>query len=140
MNAEEMWKQSGLSGSYEAWSFGEDADRLADLVKRGIKTATCSAYLFYEMEGDSLPSVGDHSVILNAREEAVCIIETTKVSIVPFKEVPAEHAWKEGEGDRSLACWRRVHEKFFKAELTETDQDFSTKMSIVLEEFQVVYR
>ena len=46
MTAEEMWKKSGLTGEYEAWSFGDDADELARLVKEGIKTATCSALCF----------------------------------------------------------------------------------------------
>ena len=35
MTAEEMWKESGLTGEYEAWSFGDDADVLAGLVKDG---------------------------------------------------------------------------------------------------------
>ena len=47
MTAEKMWQKSGLNGKYEAWSFGDDSDRLAELVKCGKKTATCSVYLFY---------------------------------------------------------------------------------------------
>ena len=47
MTAEELWKSSGLEGTYEAWAFGEAPDKLADLVVRGIKTATCSAYDLY---------------------------------------------------------------------------------------------
>ncbi len=40
MTAEELWEKSGIDGEYEAWAFGDDADRLAELVKTGIKTAT----------------------------------------------------------------------------------------------------
>ncbi len=40
MTAEELWKKSGLTDEYEAWAFGEAADKLADLVVMGIKTAT----------------------------------------------------------------------------------------------------
>lgn len=32
MTTEELWKKSGLTGTYEAWSFGEMPDKLADLV------------------------------------------------------------------------------------------------------------
>ena len=32
MTAEEMWKASGLTGEYEAWSFGEVPDKLASSV------------------------------------------------------------------------------------------------------------
>ena len=32
MTAEELWKKSGLAGTYEAWPFGGAPDKLADLV------------------------------------------------------------------------------------------------------------
>ena len=139
MTAVEMWKQSGLAGEYDAWSFGDDADGLAALVRGGIKTATCSAYDLYEAEGEDLPQAGDTSVILDSRDEAVCIIRTTRVYIVPFDEVSAEHAFREGEGDRSLEYWRKVHEAFFKEELTSAGLEFSGNSRVVCEEFEVVY-
>ena len=78
-------------------------------------------------------------MILDSREEAVCVIRTTRVFTVPFDQVTAEHAQKEGEGDRSLAHWRRVHEDFFRAELAEAGLEFSPDMPVVCEEFEVVY-
>ena len=96
MTAEELWKKAGLSGSYEAWSFGGDPDRLAALVTTGIKTATSSAYDLYAIDDEPLPRVGDYSVVLNSAEEAVCIIRTTAVYIVcPLTvSVPAMLFWK----------------------------------------------
>ena len=139
MTAIEMWKQSGLAGEYDAWSFGDDADGLAALVRGGIKTATCSAYDLYEAEGEDLPKAGDTSVILDSRDEAVCIIRTTRVYVIPFDEVTAEHAFREGEGDRSLEYWRQVHEAFFKEELASAGLEFSGNSKVVCEEFEVVY-
>ena len=81
MTAGELWKQSGLTGIYEVWAFGEAPDKLASLVKDGIKTATCSAYDLYEAEDESLPVVGEYSVILDSHDEAVCIIRTEKVYV-----------------------------------------------------------
>ena len=63
---------------------------------------------------DELPQVGEYSVILNGKEEAVCVIRTKEVFILPFNEVPESHAFAEGEGDRSLDYWRRVHKEFFE--------------------------
>ena len=68
MTPDELWKESGLTGEYEAWAFGESPDKLAALVKDGIKTATCSAYDLYEIENESLPKAGEYSIILNSRE------------------------------------------------------------------------
>ena len=138
MTAEEMWRASGLTGDYEAWSFGDDADGLAELVKNGVKTATCSALAFYKIEDEELPQVGEYSVILDSAENAVCIIRTTKVYVTTFDAVTKEHAFKEGEGDRSLEYWRTVHRRFFTEELQETGLPFDEKLELVCEEFEVV--
>jgi uncharacterized protein YhfF len=123
MTAPELWnkfsKENTIENtSYEAWCFGDDPDKLAELVLSGEKTATSSAELWYTEEGEHMPCVGEYSVILNSKGEAVCIIQTTKVTVVPFDQVTPEHACKEGEGDKSLAYWRVVHEDFFRKKLT----------------------
>ena len=140
MTAEELWQESGLSGSYEAWPFGEAPDKLAALVMQGTKTATCSSYDWYEAHNEPIPRVGDYSVILDSNDEAVCIIKTIKVDIVEFNKVSAEHAYKEGEGDRSLAYWREVHSEFLTNELASIHRTFDENARVVCEEFEVVYK
>ena len=140
MTPEELWERSGLAGTYEAWSFGEAPDKLADLVLQGIKTATCSAYDLYQINNEPLPQAGDYSVILNSSEEAVCIIKTIKVYVTEFKNVSEEHAFKEGEGDRSLEYWRQVHESFLTNELAAVHKGFDEGTKVVCEEFEVVYK
>ena len=140
MTPEELWERSGLAGTYEAWSFGEAPDKLADLVLQGIKTATCSAYDLYQINTEPLPQAGDYSVILNSSEEAVCIIKTIKVYVTEFKNVSEEHAFKEGEGDRSLEYWRKVHESFLTNELASVHKEFDENTKVVCEEFEVVYK
>ena len=140
MTPEELWERSGLAGTYEAWSFGEAPDKLADLVLQGIKTATCSAYDLYQINTEPLPQAGDYSVILNSSEEAVCIIKTIKVYVTEFKNVSEEHAFKEGEGDRSLEYWRKVHESFLTNELAAVHKGFDENTKVVCEEFEVVYK
>ena len=139
MTAEEMWMQSGLTGKYEAWSFGETPDKLAALVKDGIKTATCSAYDLYEAESENLPEAGEYSVILDSHEDAVCIIQTKKVYVAAFDRVTAEHAFQEGEGDRSLDYWRKIHKDFLKKELAAINRSFDGNTKVVCEEFKMVY-
>ena len=140
MTAEELWKRSGLAGTYEAWPFGEAPDKLADLVVQGIKTATCSAYDLYLINNEPLPREGDYSIILNSNEEAVCIIKTLKVYVTAFDQVSAEHAFKEGEGDRSLEYWRKVHINFLTNELASVNKTFDKNTKVVCEEFEVVYK
>lgn len=145
MSGKELWEafvmEKHLAACpYEAWAFGMEADRLAHLVLTGEKTATASAYSLYELENEPLPAAGEYSVILDSKDNAVCVIQTNKVSIVPFHAVSAEHAYKEGEGDKSLDSWRKVHEKFFTEQLNIVGLEFTPDMKVVCEEFAVVYK
>ena len=147
MNAEQLWnaycEASGTDRNtpYEAWAFGGAPDKLADLVARGIKTATASGYDLYFLEGEEepLPKPGDYSVILNSNDEAVCVIKTVRTSVVPFLEVSEEHAFREGEGDRTLAYWRAVHEEFFTRDFAESGEVFTDQSRILCEEFEVCF-
>ena len=144
MTHQEMWAayraaSSDAGEEYEAWAYGDDPDGLAELTRAGIKTATASAGVWYGRGEEPLPQAGEYSVILDSREEAVCVIRTTRGFTVPFDEVGAEQAFREGEGDRSLAYWRRVHEDFFRAELAEAGLEFSPEMPVVCEEFEMVW-
>lgn len=143
MTAEKMWEAyataNSITAGYDAWAFGDDPDKLARLVLEGTKTATASAYPFYELEEEELPKAGQYSVILNAQEEAACIIRTERVFVIAFDEVNERQAWKEGEGDRSLSYWRSVHERFFRKELEQVGLSFSNRMKVVCEEFIRVY-
>lgn len=145
MSGKELWeefiKKSKLSISdYDMWSFGVDADNLANLVAIGDKTATSSAYPLYELENEPLPTIGCYSIILDSKDNAVCIIQTKKVTVVPFNKVSEEHAYKEGEGDKSLTFWKKVHEKFFTECLSQVGLRFTPAMKVVCEEFEVVYK
>lgn len=144
MKPEDMWerycKNNHLSSEvYEAWAFGSEPDKLAELVLQGVKTATSSLYTLYELEQEFLPKEGSYSVILDSREDAKCIIKTTRVYVVPFNKVSDTHAYREGEGDRSLAYWREVHKEFFAYCLKEVGLSFSETMDVVCEEFEIVY-
>jgi len=124
-----------------AWSFGADseqADDLLALVLDGTKTATAGALWDYETEGERLPRVGDLSIILDGSDLPRALIRATSVEVVPFDQVPADHAAAEGEGDLSLAYWREVHQRFF-TEVATHEHGFSEQMPVVLERFELLY-
>ena len=124
-----------------AWAFGatpEQADDLLALLLSGIKTATAGALWDYEAEGEALPSPGALGIVTDGRGVPHALIVTTQVEVVPFDEVSAEHAYLEGEGDRSLATWREVHERFF-TEHAVHGHGFRRDMPVVLQRFAVLY-
>ncbi len=143
---QKMWQdfkeiQPDAPETYEAWAFGDSkemAGELAALVLEGTKTATASNYSMYE-EDEELPYVGLYNIILNGEGQAIAVAVTTSVEIVPFDQVTEEHAYLEGEGDRSLEYWREVHEDFFVRELEEAGQRFHENIPVVCERFEVIY-
>ncbi len=134
----EYWKDNEQPKSVSAWQFGADPDYLAQLVIEGVKTATCSAYIFYELENESLPTTEDYSVILNSEERPIAIIKTNEVTVTPMNEVSIDFAVAEGEGDRTYRYWWQAHETFFTNELNAIGQEFSEDMLLVCERFEVI--
>ena len=145
MTAQEMWEcytalnPNAISANYEAWCYGAEPDTLAALTLSGTKKATSSAYDLYALTDEELPQAGEYSIILNASGDAVCVIRNVCVSLIPYRNIDARHAFLEGEGDRTLAHWRSVHEAFFRHALREHGLIFTEDIIIVCEEFEVVY-
>ena len=108
--AEQMWERpiqdclNYRALTYEVFSFGNTdimADEWVQLVKAEKKTATSSVFCFYEMEGAALPQGGKLSILCNSKNEAECIMLTTKVYTTSFNLISKKHAYKEGEGNQS---------------------------------------
>jgi uncharacterized protein YhfF len=127
---------------FTAESWGDSAqmaDELGALIMAGTKTATCSALWEWEAEGETLPEVGLKTIVLNGREQPLCISEITEVKIRPFNQVGAQFAYEEGEGDRSLTYWREVHWRFFTRTLAAIGRQPTAEMPLVCEHFQTIY-
>lgn len=150
--ADDYWEQflathpagdSIRTETHVAEHFGDSpalADELAALIESGRKTATCSALWEWEAEGNPIPKIGLKSIVLDGRDEPVCIIETTEVVIRPYNEVDAQFAAEEGEGDLSLAYWREAHWRFFTRTLSKINKMPALDMPLVCERFRVIYR
>lgn len=166
LNRIEAYTGPGVSDTVPppAWSFGDDpaqADELLELVLAGRKTATASALRDYEQEarersraegadpreqGDvlvatdldlALPQPGLLAILLDGAGRPRALIRTTDVQVVRFADVTGEHARAEGEGDRSLAHWRRVHQEFF-ARTAPHGAPVDEDTMVVLERFEVL--
>jgi uncharacterized protein YhfF len=118
----------------------ESADKLYDLALSGIKRATTGSLWICRHYKEPIMKAGDLSIVTNYDESKMCIIKTTKVTIKPFNEVNSEDAEIEGEGDKSLDYWRKVHKEYFEKECKEIGRIFSVDMPVIFEEFEIEYR
>ena len=147
---EAFWASAGRAGIaldrrrfLEAFAFGDSealATLLADLVLAGAKRATASLVWTFEHDGKPQPAPGDLSIVTAWDRRPLCIIETTAVSVVPFDAVSAAFAQEEGEGDGTLASWRRDHTAFFARECARIGRTPSPRMPVLCEHFRVVYQ
>ncbi|MEK6825038.1 MAG: ASCH domain-containing protein [Nanoarchaeota archaeon] len=123
------------------WKFGDndkEADNLVNLVLIGKKRATSSFYESYKSKNIDLPKTGDKIIIKDSKNRKRCLIVITKAAVKPFGKVSSAFAAKEGEGNRSLTYWRKVHKKFFAKRLRKMKKKFSEDILVVCEEFRVV--
>ena len=136
------WPEDPTPRFFEAFHFDDNepsANELAQLVLAGRKRASAGLVWSFEAAGMPLPRLGDLSVVTDWQGAPVCIIETRQVDIVPFDQVSAEFAATEGEGDGSLAFWRRVHQAYFERECGRLGRAPGPDMPVVCERFAVVY-
>ncbi len=126
--------------SLEKWHFElteKACNELLDLVLQGKKRATSSSLASFRAEGTAVPEEGELSVITDWDGHPRCVIRTTKVRVIPYKDIPFGLARLEGEDD-TLASWRKSHEAFFREEGKLLGYTFSEDMEVVFEEFEVV--
>ena len=124
----------------EKWHFElteKACNELLDLVLQGKKRATSSSLAGFRAEDTAVPEEGELSVITDWDGHPRCVIRTTKVRVIPYKDIPFGLARLEGEDD-TLASWRKNHEAFFREEGKSLGYSFSEDMEIVFEEFEVV--
>ena len=115
------------------------ASELLALVLAGKKRATASSLYAFSAEQIELPKPGSLSIVTDWAGNPRCVIETTAVTILPFREMTFERCSREGEDD-SLDSWRRGHTRFFTEDGNALGYVFSEDMPVVFEDFSVIYR
>lgn len=115
------------------------ANELLRLVLIGQKQATASSYQAFIAENSPLPKVGDLNIVTDFFGNPKGVVETTNVTILPFKEMTYEIVKREGEDDH-LESWQKGHMKFFKAEGKELGYEFNEDMLVVFEDFKLIYK
>ena len=133
------YRDSDQPQSYHFSDNKKDADECTELVVQGIKQATSPSVWWFQKNNEELPRSGDLAIITNWEGEPKAIIETVKVEIVKFKNISPEYAFIEGEGDRSLEYWKKVHWEYYTKEMKEHGEFPTQEMEIVCEYFEKIW-
>lgn len=118
----------------------KDANECAELLVQVIKQATATSLWWYEKNNENLPKEGDQYIITDWDGNPKAVIETTKIVPTPYNEITVEFARIEGEGDKSLEYWQRVHTAYYSREMEPYGEEFKENMTIICEHFKTIYR
>lgn len=140
----------GLDGSadYEVDYFGDSpalCDALLAEVTAGDKRATASLENEYAAAGEALPQAGSHWIACDSTGTPRIILRTSDVQLLAFDEVDESFAYAEGEDDRTLASWRREHERYWRRTERNAGRPWTPETTrqpgrrVVCERFEVVW-
>ena len=113
--------------------------QLSALILGGKKTGSFTALDSFIIDNEPLPKAGSNYVVADWNEVPLCIIQTTKVTILPYNQITWEMAEKEGEED-SFESWKESHNEFFEYDAEIMGYEFKPDMPVVFEEFKVIYK
>ena len=111
---------------------------LLALIVSGRKRAGTSLLWAIEHEGEALPQVGDIEVVIDHAHRPALVTRLTEVDIRPMDQVDERYAAIEGEGDGSLAYWRRAHDAFFGRECARIGRTPAPDMPVVCCVFELL--
>jgi uncharacterized protein YhfF len=135
--------KTGIIGNFvDAWGFGdapELMDELLGYVLEGIKRTSTDLLKESELEGWPNSREGEYNIILNGKDQPVAVIKTVSVRRVKYQDVDADHAFWEGEGDRTLETYFLEHDKYYKRRGEALGFTFHKDMLVDLVRFELVY-
>jgi uncharacterized protein YhfF len=129
------------SGKVTVGSFGDSealSEELLALMRAGRKRGGASLLWAHEFEQQAIPEVGDIEIVVNHRNEPVLVTRIVKVQVLPFNQVGADFAAREGEGDSSLTYWREAHWAYFGRECQRIGRTATETMPVVCASFEVL--
>ncbi len=116
----------------------EHADGGAALVLSGIKTATSSP--LWDYPDGALPFTGALSVLLDGQDRPRAVIVTVRAEILRFGDIVEHHAQAYGEGERTLAWWRREIGEWYRATAARHGRALTAETRLVWEWIAVARR
>jgi uncharacterized protein YhfF/catechol 2,3-dioxygenase-like lactoylglutathione lyase family enzyme len=115
-----------------------NTDICAELVLKGVKQASCGLKLMYDLKKEFFPEINELTIITNWYQQPICVVKTIDLSFRKFKDIDAEWAESEGEGDQSLKQWKETHRDYFQKQLDELGLVFTEEVELICERFEVV--
>ena len=76
------------------------------------------------------PPIGDPGLVTDWQGQALCVIETRSVEIVPYDQVTEALAALEGEGAALQRYWREAHRAYFGRQCRRIGKEADRQMPV----------
>ena len=140
---EKVKKETGIEGAFtDAYGIGDTPElkqELLNLVLDGKKRASTSLVKESELEAWPEQEVGQYNVILDGDDKPAAVVRTMSIRRCRFSDVDEEHAYWEGEDERTLESYTREHTKYYRRRGAILGFEFTLDMEVILDRFELVY-
>lgn len=127
--------------NFDVFYFGSGpqmAAKLAHLVVKGQKRGTAGWAKTQKKTNSFIPQIGGTSLVTDGYGIPLCFIKTISINLIKFKDVTDQMARIEGEGDLTLADWKKGHKHFWETyDSIEINETFTEDELIFFETFEV---
>ncbi len=134
-----MPQETRCSGAFRFGETDAEADRLLKLALRGKKRAHTSVLHELQLMGEKLPERGEYRIAVDSGGIGRCVVQTFRVTVLPFCEVTEELCRREGE-ESSAEEWRSRHRTLFLISGERRGYDFNEETPVVFHEFRLLYK
>jgi uncharacterized protein YhfF len=119
--------------------YSQRTDYISDLASKGVKQGTCHIELDFEVNKVRRRKPGDHWVVIDSKNNPLCVIKVTRVDIKPFNQIGEDFAKVENEGDGTFKYWYDGHLGYFERQCKAWDKEWRMDAPCVCEYFTKVY-
>ncbi|MBP6008654.1 MAG: ASCH domain-containing protein [Rhodoferax sp.] len=116
----------------------ELSNELLALIRSGRKRAGTGLLWAYQHDAQRIARTGDIEIVVDHLNVPVMVTRVVRSEVIEYNQVTAEYAALEGEGDGSLAYWRKAHWNFFGRECKRIGREPTETMPVICTVFEVV--
>jgi len=143
----EFWEKvktvCGIEGDFtDAWGFGDTPEvkqELLDLILEGKKRASTNLLIESELAGYPPSGVGQFHIILNGNDVPTAVIQTVSLRKAKFNDIDEDHAYWEGEEDRTVESYLKEHVKYYTRVGKTLGFIFHEDLEVEFERFELIY-
>jgi len=125
--------------SYFIGDTPDSSEKGLNLIKSGFKTATSELLLYFTVNHEELPTINKICIVRSLATSSICIVQTTKVEIVPFGLITEEFVQAYGETSPQLDQWYKVFTPYYEKSCESLGQKLERHTPLVTEWFKVLY-